>query len=130
MKVTSKWKNCSKSRDNSSLSGWGLKTRMSPLDAMPHLVLASAAVMTGNDPDKCAQLPDTTGLKDEIVFQRVQHYGYDRAFTVPGSKLISVGDENGCSEVALKDAIGENTAAVAYLIQPESRQRGPVGDSR
>ncbi len=94
------------------------------------LVLASAAVMTGNDPDKCAQLPDTTGLKDEIVFQTIQHYGYDRAFTVPGSKLISVGDENGCTEVALKEAIGENTAAVAYLIQPNQGNAVPLETAR
>ena len=82
------------------------------------LVLASATVMTGSDPDKCAQLPDTTGLKDEIVFQKMQHYSYDRAFTIPGSKLINVGDENGCTADELSDAIGENTAALAYLIQP------------
>lgn len=54
------------------------------------LVLAAATVMTGSDADKRAQLPDTTGLRDEIVFQKVQHYTYDRAFTIPGSKLIFV----------------------------------------
>lgn len=83
------------------------------------LVLASATVMTGSDPDKCAQLPDTTGLKSEIVFQEMQRYAYDRAFTIPGSKLIFVGDENGCSTETLNKAIGENTAAVAYLIRPD-----------
>ena len=81
------------------------------------LVLASATVMTGNDPDKMAQLPDTTGLKNEIVFQKKHHYTYDRAFTIPGSKLIFVGDENGCTADALNAAIGDNTAAIAYLIQ-------------
>jgi L-seryl-tRNA(Ser) seleniumtransferase len=83
------------------------------------LVLTSATVMTGNDPDKMAQLPDTSGLKDEIVFQKMQHYTYDRAFTIPGSKLIYVGDEDGCTAETLNDAIGDNTAAVAYLIQAE-----------
>ena len=90
------------------------------------LVLASATVMTGSDPDKCAQLPDTIGLKDEIVFQRMQHYSYDRAFTIPGSKLITVGDENGCTADELKDAIGENTAALAYLIQPNQGNAVPL----
>ena len=93
------------------------------------LVLASATVMTGSDPDKCAQLPDTTGLKDEIVFQKMQHYGYDRAFTIPGSKLISVGDENGCTAETLNDAIGENTAAVAYLIQPDQGNAVPLAEA-
>lgn len=81
------------------------------------LVLASAAVMTGNDPDKCAQLPDTTGLRDEIVFPRMQHYTYDRAFTIPGSQLIYVGGEKRCTAADVDAAIGENTSAVAYLIQ-------------
>lgn len=73
--------------------------------------------MAGNNPSKRDQLPDTIGLKDEIVFQQMQRYGYDRAFTVPGSKLVFVGDENGCTAEALNAAIGANTAAVAYLIQ-------------
>ena len=93
------------------------------------LVLASAAVMTGDDPDKCAQLPDTTGLKDEIVFQKMQHYSYDRAFTIPGSKLISVGDENGCTAEMLDSAIGENTTAVAYLIQPNQGNAVPLKEA-
>ncbi len=93
------------------------------------LVLASAAVMTGNDPDKCAQLPDTTGLKDEIVFQRMQHYTYDRAFTIPGSKLIYVGDDDGCTTETLESAIGENTAAVAYLIQAEHEKGVSLADA-
>ena len=93
------------------------------------LVLASATVMTGSDPDKCAQLPDTTGLKDEIVFQKMQHYSYDRAFTIPGSKLITVGDENGCTADELKSAIGENTAALAYLIQPNQGKAVPLEEA-
>ena len=38
------------------------------------LVLSTAACITGNDPEKAAQLPDTTGLKDEIVLQETQRY--------------------------------------------------------
>ena len=46
------------------------------------LVLSTAACLTGNNPDKMEQLPDTTGMKDEIVLQQCQRYGYDRAYTV------------------------------------------------
>ena len=93
------------------------------------LVLASAAVMTGNDPDKMAQLPDTTGFKNEIVFQKMQHYTYDRAFTIPGSKLIYVGDDEGCTNEALADAINDNTAAIAYLIQAEHENGVSLADT-
>lgn len=93
------------------------------------LVLAAATVMTGSDADKRAQLPDTTGLRDEIVFQKVQHYTYDRAFTIPGSKLIFVGDDESCTAEALNDAIGEKTAAVAYLIQPNQGKALPLAEA-
>ena len=80
------------------------------------LVLSTAALMTGSDPDKMAQLPDTTGLKNEFVFQEAQSYGYDRAYSVPGGKLIKVGDEDGCSIEEMEAAIGPSTAAIVYLV--------------
>jgi L-seryl-tRNA(Ser) seleniumtransferase len=85
------------------------------------LVLSTAACLTGNNPDKMEQLPDTTGMKDEIVLQQCQRYGYDRAYTVPGSKLVLAGDDNGCTLNELEAAIGPNTAAVAYLVQVDQR---------
>ncbi len=93
------------------------------------LVLSSAAVMTHNDPEKRAQLPDTTGLKNEIILQKKQRYGYDRAYTVPGSKLVIVGDEDGCTPEQLENAIGPNTAAIAYLIQPDQGNAVPLEEA-
>ena len=90
------------------------------------LVLCSAAIMTGNDPDKRSQLPDITGLKHEIILQKTQLYGYDRAYTVPGSKLTIVGNDNRCSEEQLERAIGPDTAAIAYLIQPDQGNAVPL----
>jgi len=90
------------------------------------LVLCSAAVMTGNDPDKRAQLPDTTGLKNEILLQARQRYGYDRAYTVPGGKLLYVGDSDGATPEQLENAIGPNTAAVAYLVQADQGNAIPL----
>ena len=90
------------------------------------LVLCSAAVMTGNDPDKRAQLPDTAGMKDEILLQRVQRYGFDRAFTVPGGKLIYVGDDDSMTTEQLQQAIGPRTAAVAYLLYPDQGKAMPL----
>lgn len=90
------------------------------------LVLCSAAIMTGNDPDKRSQLPDITGLKHEIILQKTQLYGYDRAYTVPGSKLTIVSNDNRCSEEQLERAIGPDTAAIAYLIQPDQGNAVPL----
>lgn len=79
------------------------------------LTLCSAAVMAGADPQKMGQLPDTTGLKNEIVFQRAQKYNYMRCLTVVGARLVLVGDDKGCTARQVEAAIGPNTAAVAYF---------------
>ena len=73
------------------------------------MVLSSAAAMTYQHPETRDQLPDTTGLKDELVFQKYQRYGYDRAYSVPGSKLVLVGDDEGCAPEEFENAIGPNT---------------------
>ncbi len=82
------------------------------------LVLSTAACITGNDPEKRAQLPDMTGLKPEILLQKKHHYGYDRSYTIPGSTLVDVGDDSGTTHEQLEAAIGPDTAAVAFLIGP------------
>ena len=82
------------------------------------MVLSTAACMTGSDLEKSAQLPDTTGIKDEIIIQTKQQYGFDRGYTLPGGKLITVGDANGCTSEQFEAAIGPNTAAAVYLVNP------------
>ena len=80
------------------------------------LALSTAACMTGMDGDRIQQLPDTTGMKNEVVLAQAQRYGYDRSYTVPGAKLAFPGDEEGCTADEINAAINDNTAAVAYLI--------------
>ena len=82
------------------------------------LAFSAAACMTGRDLDKIGRIPDTTGMKSEIVIQKAQRYSYDRSFTVPGATLVEAGDEDGCSREQLEATIGDNTAAVAYLVRP------------
>ena len=48
------------------------------------LALSTAAAMTGPDADLIAQLPDTTGLRDEFLIQNRHRYHYDRSVSVPG----------------------------------------------
>jgi L-seryl-tRNA(Ser) seleniumtransferase len=86
------------------------------------LILSSAAVMAGTDRQKMGQLPDTTGMKNEIVFQRAQMYSYARCLTVVGARLVLVGDEKGCTTAQVEAAIGPRTAALAYF---ESSDWGP-----
>lgn len=76
------------------------------------LTLASAAFMAGGDDDLIQQLPDTTGLKDEIVIQHREQYWYDRCLQFSGAKLVLAGDENGTTEDDIRAAITDKTCAL------------------
>ena len=80
--------------------------------------LSVAACMAGMDPDRIAQLPDTTGMKNEVVIQKRNRYMFDRCYTLTGASLTEAGDDAGTTEDDLAAAIGPKTAAVAYYIQP------------
>ena len=81
--------------------------------------LSAAACITRGDPGKLALLPHTEGMKNQIVMQKKQQYGYGRAYSVAGGVMVFAGDENGCTAEQLEDAIGPDTAAVTFLIREE-----------
>jgi len=78
------------------------------------LALGMAACMTGDDPEKMAQLPDTTGLKNEFLIQRRQRFQYDHCPTIVGACRVEVGDDAGTTLQQLEAAIGAMTAAILY----------------
>jgi len=80
------------------------------------LTLATAAFMAGTDDEKIQQLPDTTGMPNEILIQKRQRYWYDRCLELAGAKLVEIGDENGTTEDDLRNGISDRTAAVHYVV--------------
>ena len=84
------------------------------------LTLATAAFMAGDDDDRIEQLPDTTGMKNEILIQTRQLYGYDRCLELAGGKLVKFGTEEKTTSEDLEEAIGPNTAAVHYTAYEQS----------
>ncbi len=54
------------------------------------LTLATAACLTGDDQEKIRRLPDTTGMKDEVIIQKAHRLGYDHAIRNCGVKLVEV----------------------------------------
>lgn len=79
------------------------------------LALGTAACMAGLDNEKIEQLPDVTGIKHEVIIQRGLRYKYDRCLTVPGAKLVEVGDDSGTTPEQIEAAIGPNTVAITHL---------------
>jgi D-glucosaminate-6-phosphate ammonia-lyase len=82
------------------------------------LILQAAACIAGDDPAKITRLPDTRGMRHEIVIQRAHRFAYDQAYRIPGGVLVEIGLARRTQPFELEDAIGERTAAVAYLVSP------------
>ncbi len=98
----------------------GCEAAMVTSGAAAAMVLATAAAMTMGDQEKIEQLPDTTGLKNEVIIQKNHRYTYDRALVVAGAKMVEV-----ASEEELRAAIGPNTAMMFWLLA----NHNPDGDN-
>jgi len=87
--------------------------------------------MAGDDDAKIQQLPDTTGMKHEILIQTRQRYWYDRCLELAGAKLVTFGTSESTSREDLEKAIGPNTAAVHYyaVAQEPDPQALPLKDT-
>ncbi len=72
--------------------------------------IAMAGVMSGKDPKKIKQLPDTTGLKNEVILQESHTIGYAQALTNVGAKLVKVKTAE-----ELENSINEKTAMLWFL---------------
>ncbi len=65
----------------------------------------TAACITGGDPEKMARLPDTTGMKNEVIVQARHRNVYDHAVRTTGCRMIEV-----VTAADVRAAINERTA--------------------
>jgi L-seryl-tRNA(Ser) seleniumtransferase len=72
--------------------------------------LGTCASLTGLDTEKVRRLPDLTGMKTEVIIQKVHRNGYDHAVRNAGVKIIEVENKE-----QLIQAAGEQTAMLYYL---------------
>ena len=87
------------------------------------LLLGTAACVTGLDPGKMNRLPDTAGMKNEVIMARSHRNFYDHAVRSVGIELVEVGIADRFSGAGVRDAegweigaaINHNTAAVVYV---------------
>ena len=86
------------------------------------IVIAVAACMTGRDLGRVEQLPDTKGMKNEVVMQKGHEitYGHNVSQNVrlAGAQLIEIGAATQCGVYQLRHAITSNTAAALYVVSP------------
>jgi D-glucosaminate-6-phosphate ammonia-lyase len=80
------------------------------------ILLAVAAFMSELDPKKAYQLPDTRGLKNEVILQKCDHFGEEWAIRMPGAQFVDIGAadvrKGRTTGEELQEAITPRTAAV------------------
>jgi L-seryl-tRNA(Ser) seleniumtransferase len=82
------------------------------------MLLATAAAVTRGDAQRITRLPDTTGMKNEVITQKSHHTCYDHQITNCGVKMIDVE-----SRQELEQAINERTALMLFynLLEPDGK---------
>lgn len=74
------------------------------------IALGTYACLTGEDNAKVRRLPDLTGMKTEVVIQKVHRNGYDHAVRSAGVRIVETETRD-----AFVNALGPNTAMIYYL---------------
>ncbi len=95
----------------------GCEAAMVTAGAASALTLATAACLTGLDREKVRRLPDTTGMKQEVIIQKSHRYGYDHAVRNCGIRYVEVETAD-----QLKAAVSDRTAMLHFFNTNE-----PVG---
>lgn len=98
------------------------------------LTLGTAACIAGDDLGAMSRLPHVDEVPHEVVMPRTHRNGYDHALTAAGARIVDVGnngnrlgtDSKNVELWEIADAIGEDTAAVAYMQKPYTQP--PLAD--
>ena len=88
----------------------GCEAAMVTAGAASALTLGTAACMTGVNTDFIRRLPDTTGMKTEVIIQKAHRFGYDHAVRNCGVRFIEVE-----SREELERAISPRTVMMLFL---------------
>ena len=88
----------------------GVPAAMVTAGAASAITAATAACMTCDDPRALDRLPDTEGLKNEVIIQKAHHSGYEPQIKVAGARVGWVE-----TRAELDRAITPRTAMMFFL---------------
>jgi L-seryl-tRNA(Ser) seleniumtransferase len=82
------------------------------------LQLGTAAAVTRGGAKLIKRLPDTSGMKNEVILQKAHHTCYDNQLTAVGVKLVEVE-----TAADVRRAVGERTALMFFMnyAEPDGR---------
>jgi L-seryl-tRNA(Ser) seleniumtransferase len=84
------------------------------------VMLGTAACLTGKNAKKISQLPDLSGMKSEVIIQRMHRNPFDHAIRNTGVRLVEVETPE-----QLENAVNERTAMMYFLNAAQSK--GKIG---
>ena len=88
----------------------GTEDAMVSTGAAGAIAIGTYACVAGADPKNIKQLPDISGMKSEVIIQKVHRNGYDHTARSAGVKIVEV---EGAEQ--LRNAIKPKTAMVYHL---------------
>ncbi|MBU3737363.1 MAG: aminotransferase class V-fold PLP-dependent enzyme [Rhodoferax sp.] len=95
------------------------------------ITLSVAAVMTGDRLLAIERLPDTTGLRREVLVQLGHLVGYgaslQQTIELSGARVLPVGTISGSRDYQLEQAIGPQTACAVFVVSHMTVQHGLLG---
>ena len=94
----------------------GVEAALVTTGAAGALLLATAAAVTRGHRTLLRRLPDTAGMRNEVILQKSHHSCYDNQLTDVGVKLIDVD-----SAADVKNALSERTALMFYMNYAEAK---------
>ena len=98
----------------------GVPAAMICCGAASGITCGTAAAITGGDDEKLQMLPDTAGMKNEVIQQRAHRTGYQAQMRLVGAEIIWVDTRE-----EVEAAINERTAMMFFLNFAEPR--GGIG---
>lgn len=94
------------------------------------ITLGVAASMTGNDLGRVGQLPDTTGMANEVVIQKGHAVNFGAPVTqmirLAGAAAVEVGTVHRSTGEQLRHALGDRTAAVLFVVSHHTVRYGAL----
>lgn len=93
----------------------GCEAAMVTAGAASALTLGAAACLTGTNIELVRRLPDTTGMKTEVIIQKSHRYGYDHAVRNCGVRFVEVETRE-----ELERAINERTVMMLFYNRHDS----------
>jgi D-glucosaminate-6-phosphate ammonia-lyase len=96
----------------------GVEAALVTTGAAGALLLGTAAVVTRGDRKRIVRLPDTAGMRNEVILQRAHHSCYDNQLTDVGVRLVEV-----ATAADVKRVVNERSALMFFMNKDDADGR-------